>query len=235
MRCDQRALCSSVRGTTDGAVESRLYHETRDEHHLAARRCAPRCRRALHRSGVVRGSRWIACSRGCGSRPAAPTQLTGAGRVHPPRRRRRERADRPRRQTASIRAFHNVCRHRGTRLCTTDDGAFHGSIQCPYHAWTYELDGRLLGAPQMDEVEGFDRARLSAARGRVRGLGRPHLHQPVADAPDAAGARSSAICRSASRRGAMQDLRLVAPHRVRRRAPTGSWSCRTTTSACTAR
>ena len=31
------------------------------------------------------------------------------------------------------------------------------SIQCPYHAWTYGLDGRLLGAPDMDHVEGFDR------------------------------------------------------------------------------
>jgi phenylpropionate dioxygenase-like ring-hydroxylating dioxygenase large terminal subunit len=58
----------------------------------------------------------------------------------------------------SIRAFHNVCRHRGTRLCTEHHGAFRGSIQCPYHAWTYDLDGRLLAAPQMDEVDGFDRS-----------------------------------------------------------------------------
>jgi Rieske 2Fe-2S family protein len=58
----------------------------------------------------------------------------------------------------TLRAFHNVCRHRGTRLCTERDGAFHGSIQCPYHAWTYGLDGRLLAAPQMDEVPEFDRS-----------------------------------------------------------------------------
>jgi len=56
-----------------------------------------------------------------------------------------------------IRAFHNVCRHRGTRLCTEARGLV-SSIQCPYHAWTYGLDGRLLAAPQMDEVDGFDRA-----------------------------------------------------------------------------
>src|SRR5688572_22840377 len=43
----------------------------------------------------------------------------------------------------AMRAFHNVCRHRGTRLCTESDGMFRGSIQCPYHAWTYALDGRL--------------------------------------------------------------------------------------------
>jgi Rieske 2Fe-2S family protein len=58
----------------------------------------------------------------------------------------------------ATRAFHNVCRHRGTRLCMDSGGAFQGSIQCPYHAWTYGLDGRLLAAPQMDEVDGFDRS-----------------------------------------------------------------------------
>ncbi len=58
----------------------------------------------------------------------------------------------------TIQAFHNVCRHRGTRLCTEPHGTFHGSIQCPYHAWTYGLDGRLMAAPQMDEVAGFDKA-----------------------------------------------------------------------------
>jgi Rieske 2Fe-2S family protein len=55
----------------------------------------------------------------------------------------------------SVRAFHNVCRHRGTRLCTEASGTFPGSIQCPYHAWTYALDGRLIGAPHMDEVPHF--------------------------------------------------------------------------------
>src|SRR5688500_7513774 len=58
----------------------------------------------------------------------------------------------------SIGAFHNVCRHRGTRLCIEEHGTFHGSIQCPYHAWTYSLDGRLMAAPQMDDVGGFDRS-----------------------------------------------------------------------------
>ncbi|MEO7134289.1 MAG: Rieske (2Fe-2S) protein, partial [Vicinamibacterales bacterium] len=57
----------------------------------------------------------------------------------------------------AIRAFYNVCRHRGTRLCTENEGWFRGSIQCPYHAWTYALDGHLVAAPQMDEVAGFDR------------------------------------------------------------------------------
>ena len=57
-----------------------------------------------------------------------------------------------------VRAFHNVCRHRGTRLCDQAKGQFAGSIQCPYHAWTYDLDGRLIGAPHMDEVPHFSKA-----------------------------------------------------------------------------
>ena len=51
-----------------------------------------------------------------------------------------------------IRAFYNVCRHRGTRLCSAAAGTFEGRIQCPYHGWTYGLDGRLLGAPHMEGV-----------------------------------------------------------------------------------
>ena len=55
----------------------------------------------------------------------------------------------------TVNAFYNVCRHRGTKLCEEHQGAFAGSIQCPYHAWTYDLDGRLIGAPHMEEVPHF--------------------------------------------------------------------------------
>src|SRR5262249_53305632 len=48
-----------------------------------------------------------------------------------------------------IRALFNVCRHRGTRLSERAEGHFVERIQCPYHAWTYDLSGRLLAAPQM--------------------------------------------------------------------------------------
>jgi Rieske 2Fe-2S family protein len=63
-------------------------------------------------------------------------------------------------QTAEIRAFHNVCRHRGTRLCEGKGGQAP-AIRCPYHAWTYALDGRLIGAPHMDSVIGFEKANYS--------------------------------------------------------------------------
>ena len=56
-----------------------------------------------------------------------------------------------------VHAFYNVCRHRGTQLCVEHEGSFGRSIQCPYHAWTYDLEGRLIGAPHMDEVPHFDR------------------------------------------------------------------------------
>ena len=59
-----------------------------------------------------------------------------------------------------IHGFYNVCRHRGSRLVENRNG--HASaIQCPYHAWTYGLDGQLLGAPHMDDVPGFDKADYS--------------------------------------------------------------------------
>lgn len=53
----------------------------------------------------------------------------------------------------SLRAFYNVCRHRGTRMCREASGKFAARIQCPYHGWTYGLDGKLLGAPHMEEAE----------------------------------------------------------------------------------
>jgi Rieske 2Fe-2S family protein len=60
-------------------------------------------------------------------------------------------------RTGTLRAYHNVCRHRGTRLCEAAQGQLKETIQCPYHAWTYALDGRLIGAPHMHETEGFDK------------------------------------------------------------------------------
>ena len=58
--------------------------------------------------------------------------------------------------TGELRAHYNVCRHRGTRMCTVPQGSFSSRIMCPYHGWTYGLDGRLLGAPHMEET-GFRR------------------------------------------------------------------------------
>src|ERR1700728_5336012 len=49
---------------------------------------------------------------------------------------------------AVIRGFHNTCRHRGSQLCEEGHGRSTKLI-CPYHKWTYDLDGRLIGAARM--------------------------------------------------------------------------------------
>lgn len=56
-----------------------------------------------------------------------------------------------------IRAHLNLCRHRGTRICESPSGRFAKTIQCPYHAWTYGLDGRLVGVPDENCLPGFVR------------------------------------------------------------------------------
>lgn len=54
-----------------------------------------------------------------------------------------------------LRAFFNVCRHRGGPLAVADGQA--NALRCQYHGWTYLLDGSLRGVPQMDRCELFDR------------------------------------------------------------------------------
>ncbi len=56
-----------------------------------------------------------------------------------------------------LRAFYNVCQHRGARVCQEAAGQLKNTIQCPYHAWSYGLDGRLIGAPNIFQNEQFDR------------------------------------------------------------------------------
>ena len=60
-----------------------------------------------------------------------------------------------------VRAFHNVCRHRAHAVVTGDRGSCKGVITCPYHGWSYGLDGKLRGVPDkaafphLDEAEGY--------------------------------------------------------------------------------
>ena len=62
----------------------------------------------------------------------------------------------------NLRAFHNTCRHRGSILCTEAKGKFEGgSIVCPYHAWTYSLEGDLIATPHQLESADFDMADYS--------------------------------------------------------------------------
>jgi len=52
-------------------------------------------------------------------------------------------------RTGAVNAFLNVCRHRGAMLCTEDSGTVKRHLRCPYHAWTYGLNGKLVAAPNL--------------------------------------------------------------------------------------
>jgi Rieske 2Fe-2S family protein len=56
-----------------------------------------------------------------------------------------------------LRAFLNVCRHRGARVCMERSGVARRNIQCGYHAWTYGLDGKLVAAPNLNKMPDVDR------------------------------------------------------------------------------
>lgn len=61
-----------------------------------------------------------------------------------------------------VRAFANVCRHRGSRLVDGDAGCAR-KLVCPYHAWTYGLDGQLTGVPMKAQYPGLDQSKLGLA------------------------------------------------------------------------
>jgi Rieske 2Fe-2S family protein len=64
-----------------------------------------------------------------------------------------------RNRDGGLRAFYNVCAHRGTRLIDEEPscGQLGRAFKCPYHAWSYDLDGSLLATPNVHEDEAFAR------------------------------------------------------------------------------
>ncbi|MFJ9725637.1 aromatic ring-hydroxylating dioxygenase subunit alpha [Streptomyces sp. NPDC101209] len=68
----------------------------------------------------------------------------------------------------SIRAYFNVCRHRGAKLCTEESGEVKRAFQCPYHAWTYGLDGKLVAAPNLTKMPDVGRTEYGLASVAVR-------------------------------------------------------------------
>ena len=121
----------------------------------------------------------------------------------------------------ALRAFANVCRHRGSRLCDEAGSGEAGSgrmLLCPYHGWRYGLDGRLVAAPAMPAgfapaAHGLTRLNLAEQDGLI--------FLSFGDDPPAIGPGLAAL-------GAMTGRRM----RLRR---TGSWSPRLTMNATIAR
>jgi glycine betaine catabolism A len=81
-------------------------------------------------------------------------------------------------------AFLNVCRHRGARLISDDEGSVRARVICPYHAWSYGLDGELKGARHMDGVEDFEPSCWGLIPVRVATVGGLLLVDLSGEAPD---------------------------------------------------
>ena len=70
-------------------------------------------------------------------------------------------------EDGALRAFYNVCRHRGHELMEVGVARCRKFIRCPYHAWAYGLDGELKGAPGFGEAGGFEKSGHSLVPMRV--------------------------------------------------------------------
>ena len=66
-------------------------------------------------------------------------------------------------KNGEVNAFLNVCRHRGARLKNENCGN-SGTLSCPYHSWTYDLNGKLRGIPQPQGFAGIDKAELGLVK-----------------------------------------------------------------------
>jgi Rieske 2Fe-2S family protein len=67
-----------------------------------------------------------------------------------------------------LKAFLNICRHRGAKLCTEESGEVKRAFQCPYHAWTYGLDGKLVAAPNLTKMPDIDRVEYGLVKVHLR-------------------------------------------------------------------
>jgi phenylpropionate dioxygenase-like ring-hydroxylating dioxygenase large terminal subunit len=79
-----------------------------------------------------------------------------------------------------LRGFVNVCRHRGSVICVGEGR--RETLQCPYHAWTYGLDGSLLNAPRSNSEPGFDASELGLVPIRIEAWGPFVFANPDRDA-----------------------------------------------------
>ncbi|MCP3801488.1 aromatic ring-hydroxylating dioxygenase subunit alpha [Allokutzneria sp. A3M-2-11 16] len=73
-----------------------------------------------------------------------------------------------RNRSGGLRAFLNICRHRGAKLCVQETGEVRRNFQCPYHAWTYDLDGKLIAAPNLTKMPDIDRTAYGLVGAHLR-------------------------------------------------------------------
>ena len=137
----------------------------------------------------------------------------------------------------ALHAAYNVCRHRGSQLFPTEPGSGPQlcgakSIRCPYHSWTYALDGSLLRAPHTEEGD-VEPGGVLAAPARRRDLGRVRLRPPDARARPRRCATAS-VARPGRWPTTTWPRSSPARPTPTRSRPTGRSSPRTTTSATTA-
>ncbi len=75
-----------------------------------------------------------------------------------------------RRDDGSIAAFHNTCRHRGSRILQQDSGIAGATLMCPYHRWTYDMSGKVIGCGATGETPAVQRSLRSVHVRRLAGL-----------------------------------------------------------------
>jgi phenylpropionate dioxygenase-like ring-hydroxylating dioxygenase large terminal subunit len=115
-----------------------------------------------------------------------------------------------------IRAFHNVCRHRAMRLVEGPSGCAR-KLSCPYHAWTYELDGRLTGVPSKGDYPALkleDNGLAPVETQTWRGF----VFVRLAPGPFPSVAEMMAPCEAEIAPHRFEDLRCISPVRLRDRA-----------------
>ena len=93
-------------------------------------------------------SRWLCAARSGDIPDPGQFQVVQAGR---------ESVLVVRQPDGGLRGFLNVCRHRGARLCMEESGQVSRYLRCAYHAWSYELGGRLAAAPNLARMTDIDR------------------------------------------------------------------------------
>lgn len=116
----------------------------------------------------------------------------------------------------AVRAFHNVCRHRAMRLVEGPGGCAR-KLACPYHAWTYELDGRLSGVPSKGDYPALrleDHGLAPVATEIWRGF----VFVNLAPGPFPAVAQMMAPYEAEIAPYRFEDMRCIAPVRLRDRA-----------------